>query len=66
MEKKYKIEELCTSGWSQTNDEDTNLNREQATKKAQQLIDEGYNPNRLRIVPVWIATWFSTLSTKKL
>ncbi len=52
MEKKYKIEELCTSGWSQTNDDDTNLTQEQATKKAQQLIDEGYNPNRLRIVPV--------------
>jgi len=52
MEKKYRIEELCTSGWTQQDDDTTNLTKEEATKRAQDLIDEGLNPNRLRIVPI--------------
>tara|TARA_B100000900_G_C20515664_1_gene689947 strand:+ start:731 stop:892 length:162 start_codon:yes stop_codon:yes gene_type:complete len=52
MEKKYRIEELCTSGWQQQDDDTTNLTKEEATKRAQDLIDEGLNPNRLRIVPI--------------
>jgi len=51
----YKIEELCTSGWSQQDDDTCKLTKEQAAAKAQDLIDEGYNPNRLRIVPDGIA-----------
>lgn len=51
-EQLYRIDELCTSGWQQQDDDTTNLTKEQATKRAQDLIDEGLNPNRLRIVPI--------------
>ena len=52
MEKKYRIEELCTSGWQQQYVDSIILTKEEATKRAQDLIDEGLNPNRLRIVPI--------------
>ena len=51
MEKLYRIEELATSGWSQVDDNDHHLTKEQATNRLDQLISEGYNPNRLRVVP---------------
>ena len=40
MTQLYRIDELCTSGWQQQDDDTINLTKEQATK-AQDLIDEG-------------------------
>ena len=51
----YKIEELCTSGWAQQDDDTCKLTKEEAAAKAQDLISEGINPNRLRIVPDGVA-----------
>lgn len=55
MQQLYKIEELCTSGWATQDDDTVKLTKEQAAAKAQDLIDEGLNPNRLRIVPDGVA-----------
>ena len=51
MEKLYRIEELATSGWTQVEANDHHLTREQAEARIEELIAEGYNPNRLRVVP---------------
>jgi len=47
----YRIEELSTSGWNVVEVWDVKLTKEQATKRLNALIEEGYNPNRLRAVP---------------
>jgi hypothetical protein len=47
-EKLYRIEELSTTGWEVLDEEYTQLTREQAKNKLDQLIADGYNPNRLR------------------
>ena len=50
MEKLYRIEELDTVGWELVEDY-KGLTREQAKEKLGLLIQDGYNPNRLRAVP---------------
>ena len=52
MDKRYKIEELATSGWELVDPSATNLTKEQATERLNGYIAEGYNPNRLRATPV--------------
>ena len=47
-EKLYRIEELNTSGWELFDVEYCQLTREQAKEMLNQLIADGYNPNRLR------------------
>jgi len=47
----WRIEELCTSGWQMISYDDKKLTRQQASKKLQEYLDEGYNPNRLRATP---------------
>tara|TARA_S200000501_G_scaffold67041_1_gene58444 strand:- start:227 stop:397 length:171 start_codon:yes stop_codon:yes gene_type:complete len=42
----YKIEEEGTNGWSVLA---SNLPKDDAKFKLQSLIDEGYNPNYLRV-----------------
>jgi len=49
-EKLYRIEELETSGWTLVNATDVGMNKEQATKRYNELLDEGIPPNRLRIL----------------
>jgi hypothetical protein len=46
----YRIEELTTSGWELVDVDYVQLNREQATEQLNQLIADGYNPNRLRAI----------------
>ena len=46
-EELYTIEEFCTVGWTPIA---SNLTRPQATERIESLINEGYNPNRLRVV----------------
>lgn len=49
--KTYRIEELCTTGWEMTDDKNQHLNKEEATKTLNQLIEDGHNPNSLRAIP---------------
>ena len=49
-EKLYRIEELETSGWTLADPTDVGMNKEQATKRYNELLDEGIPPNRLRIL----------------
>ena len=42
----YQIEEELTSGWAEL---DTNLTKDEASIKLKNLIEQGYNPNRLRV-----------------
>ena len=51
MEKLYRIEELTTNGWHPPEITDVKLTKEQATNRLNELLAEGYNPNRLRAVP---------------
>ena len=44
--KTYRIEEELTSGWAEL---DTNLTKDEASTKLKNLIEQGYNPNRLRV-----------------
>lgn len=50
METFYRIEELTTTGWELVDDDTIQLTKEKATEKLNALINEGYNPNRLRAV----------------
>jgi hypothetical protein len=48
MDKLYRIEELTTAGWELVEVTDVKLTREEASKRLEAYIAEGYNPNRLR------------------
>jgi hypothetical protein len=47
----YRIEEFNTTGWETAPGGCTQLTKEQATSKLEELLAEGYNPNRLRAIP---------------
>lgn len=51
MTKLYKIEELCTTGWTLIDDSATKLTKEECQEKLQAYFAEGYNPNHLRVLP---------------
>ena len=51
MEKLYRVEELCTNGWQPVLPTDVKLTKPQASARLNELLAEGYNPNRLRAVP---------------
>ena len=51
MAQLYRIEEETTSGWHVTEPTDVKLTKEQASKRLEALLAEGYNPNRLRAIP---------------
>tara|TARA_A100001388_G_C28371484_1_gene312650 strand:+ start:60 stop:422 length:363 start_codon:yes stop_codon:yes gene_type:complete len=44
--KTYRIEEEITNGWAELH---TNLTRDEAATRLNELIEQGYNPNRLRV-----------------
>ena len=51
-DKLYRIEELCTDGWSLLEDHGcTNLTKDQAKARLNDALAEGLNPNRLRAIP---------------
>ena len=50
QEKLYQIEEYVTSGWAVI-DDNKGMTKEQTKVRLEALINEGYNPNRLRAVP---------------
>lgn len=51
MEKLYRIEELCTTGWELVDEKYVNMTKDRTKEVLDQLIVEGYNPNSLRAVP---------------
>ena len=51
-ERTYRIEELCTSGWSLVDERFQGMDREKTKETLQWLIDyDEKNPSRLRAVP---------------
>lgn len=50
MTKLYRIEELCTDGWSLVDDCSQKLTREQCDQLLEYYLSQGYNPNYLRAV----------------
>ena len=51
MDKLYRIEELCTDGWTLVGEDAVKLTRDQAKVRLEDAIRDGLNPNRLRAIP---------------
>ena len=49
-QKLYTVAEFATSGWAAVDERSVHLTREQAQKRVEELIEEGYNPNRLKAI----------------
>ena len=50
--KYWRVETLATNGWNITDPRlDVKLLKDQAKVRLEELIAEGYNPNRLRAIP---------------
>ena len=50
--KRYNLQELVTTGWEAIPEaKTTNLTKEDAMARLEELFREGYNPNSLRAVP---------------
>lgn len=50
MTQLYRIEELCTSGWTLIEPYSQKLTKEQCKEQLEAYIAEGKNPNALRAV----------------
>ena len=47
--RRYNIEELCTNGWHVLDEQNvTNLDKEDAKRRLDALLQQGLNPNSLR------------------
>ena len=51
-QKLYKILTFNTNGWNLVEDYANNLTKEQCNSMLQDLVSEGYNPNKLKAVAV--------------
>ena len=51
QEKRWKIQELSTNGWTSIDPQSDNLNKEQCDRWLNFYMDDGIAPNRLRAVP---------------
>jgi len=51
MEKLYRVETLCTDGWSLVDEKYVRMTKDRTKEVLESLIAEGYNPNSLRAVP---------------
>ena len=49
--KLYRVEELCTDGWSLLDEKSFKLTKDQAKARLESALAEGLNPNRLRAIP---------------
>ena len=50
--KYWRVENNATNGWNITDPRlDVKLTKDQAKVRLEELIAEGYNPNRLRAIP---------------
>ena len=52
IEPQYRIQELSTIGWTDWNDQTPSMNKEECTQLYQNLLGDGMNPKRLKIVRV--------------
>ena len=52
IEPQYRIQELSTIGWTDWNDQTPSMNKEDCQKLFQDLVFDGMNPKRLKIVRV--------------
>lgn len=50
MEQLYRIEELCTTGWTLIDSDKRKMTKQQCSEALQMYISSGYNPNSLRAV----------------
>jgi len=51
MEQLYRVEELSTNGWHLPNPEGyTGLTKEQAKNRIDEIVREGTNPERIRVI----------------
>lgn len=49
-ERRYRVEELTTTGWELADDKCVNLTKDEAHKTLKNFLDDGLSPNRLRAV----------------
>jgi hypothetical protein len=50
MENLYRIEELATTGWELMSENEVQLTKEVCSQHLQNYINQGMNPNLLRVV----------------
>jgi hypothetical protein len=50
METLYRIEELATTGWELIGEDEIKLTKEVCSQHIQNYINQGMNPNLLRVV----------------
>lgn len=48
-DKRYKIEEECTTGWEEIK---TNLTKEECEKFYNSLLNDGVSPDRIKIIRI--------------
>ena len=51
QEKRWKIQELCTNGWTSIDASTDSLTKEDCDAQLNAYMDDGIAPNRLRAVP---------------
>ena len=52
MEPQYRIHELTTAGWEDWNEKTPSMTKDECQQLFENLIGDGYNPNRMKIVRV--------------
>ena len=51
MSRKYRVEQMYSTGWSIVDKDAIKLSKDQAKKILENLMKEGVNPNELRAIP---------------
>lgn len=51
-QKLYKVVELSTNGWHPVVDADYRLTQDQAKARYNELLGEGYSPDRIKVVRI--------------
>jgi hypothetical protein len=51
MERLYRVEEMCTTGWELVDESSVRLTKDQARERLESLLNEGRSPNSIRAVP---------------
>ena len=51
MSRKYRVEQMFTTGWGLVNEHSFKLSKDEAKKTLEELMAEGVNPDDLRAIP---------------
>ena len=51
MSRKYRVEQMFTTGWGLVNEHSFKLSKDEAKKVLEELMAEGVNPDSLRAIP---------------